>query len=496
MIPEYVDDDALREQDQVELDRYLKATDRAEDWPAAGQPFFSGREAQINAFRAMLDVMLDGRRANLAFVAHGAPGAGKSALLSQLVADMDDLPTSGGKPWLPVEIPRSAAASPHAVERAANRAMADRLSRRGGAAVREAAERAQATLQSALGGPLGESGVREEASDLFQRLREQPLDLPQADALGDQAQGILAQAGSGVHKALHAVMRRGFGAFGVALGPAPGVPDEGIMDVVAANPALWQEHRVVLFIDEAQNLKPGSESARELLETIYQGRAGAAVGLCFGGLPDTKSVLGDMGISRLPSGRTPRLGPLRLAEAETAIRRAFRQFRVCGGEGWIAPLAERSFGWPQHLQRHLTAALEVIRDADMDAGCADFAKAVQRGDRLREAYYHDRVESMSAHEDEVALVAQAFRDASRQWLPNRDLAAAAGLSENPSAYSTFRQAAIRAGLLIRGEGPGEPMGHYKIAIPSFGAFLRGEPPEPIRSPSAPNRTSRRSPSLG
>ena len=148
MIPEYVDDGALRKQDQVELDGYLKATDRAEDWPAAAQPFFSGREAQINAFRTMLDVMSDGRRTNLAFVAHGAPGAGKSALLSQLVADMDALPTLGGKPWLPVEIPRSAAASPHAI------------------------------------------------------------------------------------------LRRGFGAFGVTLGPTPGVPDEGIMDVVAAKLGL------------------------------------------------------------------------------------------------------------------------------------------------------------------------------------------------------------------------------------------------------------------
>ena len=480
MIPEYIDDGALRMQDDVDLDEYLKATDRAEDWPAAAQPFFSGREAQINAFRTMLDVMSDGRRTNLAFVAHGAPGAGKSALLNQLVADMDALPTLGDKPWLPVQIPRSAAASPHAVERAANRAAADRLSRQGPATTARAVERVRAGLQSALEGPLGEAGVREEALGLFQQLRERPPDSTQADALRDRAQGLLAQAGSGVHKALHAVLRRGFGAFGVTLGPAPGVPDEGIMDVVAANPALWQENRVVLFIDEAQNLNPGSESARDLLETIYQGRAGAAVGVCFGGLPDTKGVLGDMGISRLPSRRTPRLGPLPIPEAETVIRRAFHQFRVRSGEGWIAPLAERSCGWPQHVQRHLAAALEVIRDAGLNAGRADFAKAVREGDRLREAYYHDRVESMATYEDEATLVAQAFRSTPQKWLSNRDIAAAAGLSEDPPAYSAFRQAATRAGLLIRGEGPDEPLGHYKVAIPSFGAFLRSEPPVPIQ----------------
>ena len=63
-------------------------------------------------------------------------------------------------------------------------------------------------------------------------------------------------------------------------------------------------------------------------------------------------------------------------------------------------------------------------------------------------------------------------------------AAAAGLSEDPPAYSAFRQAATRAGLLILGEGPDEPLGRYKVAIPSFGAFLRGEPPEPIQPPGA------------
>ena len=178
-----------------------------------------------------------------------------------------------------------------------------------------------------------------------------------------------------------------------------------------------------------------------------------------------------MSISRLPSGRAPRLGPLPIPEAETVICRAFWQFQVHGGEGWIAPLAERSFGWPQHLQHLLTAALDVIRDAGVDAKRADFAKVVRVGDQLREEYYHNRIESMATYEDEPTLVARVFSGTPRKWLPNRDIAAAAGLSDDPPA---FRQAAVRAGLPIRGEGPGEPPRHYKVVIPSFGAFLREE----------------------
>lgn len=102
----------------------------------------------------------------------------------------------------------------------------------------------------------------------------------------------------------------------------------------------------------------------------------------------------------------------------------------------------------------------MIHHAGVDAGRADFAKAVREADRLREAYYHDPVESKATYGDEATLVAQTFRCAHRKWLPTRDIAAAAGLFEVPSAYSVFRRAAVRAGVLIRGKGPGKPLEHY------------------------------------
>lgn len=489
MMPQYVDDGALRPQDRVGLDAYLRTTDRAGAWPAGAQPFFSGREANINAFRDMLHCMLDGERMNLAFIVHGAPGAGKSALLHQLAADMGGLPEANGQPWLPVRLARSDAASPHAAERAANRAMAARLAQQGAEAIRQAAERAQAVIQRALDDHPEASGARTEALSLINDLGDGLSDPSGADDRDWRVRDLVDRAGSGVRRTLHAALRRGFGAFGVSMGPAPDLPDEGIADVVAANPGLWQEHKIVFFVDEAQNLNPNSESAKDLLQTIYQGDAGAAVGLCFGGLPDTEDILMKMGISRLPDGRIQGLAPLPVGDAEKVVRRGFKQFGVRGGGGWAKPLAERSCGWPQHIQRHLAAALAAIQDAGMDAGRADFAQAIREGDLRREDYYRRRRRSMRDHVDAAVGVAEAFAQMPGGSLRNPEIARAAGLSDDPEGYRDFRLAAVRAGLLaeVADSGGAEC---YRVPIPSFAAFLREEPAEPIPMLDVPMSTQR------
>lgn len=478
MIPQYVDDGALREQDDVGLDAYLRTTDRAGAWPAGAQPFFSGREADINAFRDMLRCMLDGERMNLAFIIHGAPGAGKSALLHQLAADMGNLPEVGGQPWLPVRLAGSDAASPHGAERVANRAAAARLAQQGPEAIRQAAEQARAVIDGALADRQDASGSRMEALKLINGLGEDLSNPARADDRDWQVRDLLGRAGSGVRRTLHGALRRGFGAFGVSVGPAPGQPAEGIADVVAANPRLWQEHRVMFFIDEAQNLNPDSQPAKDLLQTIYQGDAGAAIGLCFGGLPDTEDILIKMGISRLPYRRVRGLDALPCGDAEKVFRRGFEQFGVCGGDGWAKPLAKRSDGWPHHVQSHLAAALAALQGVGMDAEQADFTQAVREGDLRREDYYRRRRRSMRDHVDAAVGVAEAFARVSGEDLRNPDIALAAGLSDDPESYRSFRLAAIRAGLLVEVADSGGAE-RYRVPIPSFAAFLREDPPEPI-----------------
>ena len=49
--PNYIDRGELREQDMVSLQEYLAASDRAIPDRRRGMPFFSGREAELGAFR-------------------------------------------------------------------------------------------------------------------------------------------------------------------------------------------------------------------------------------------------------------------------------------------------------------------------------------------------------------------------------------------------------------------------------------------------------------
>ena len=116
----------------------------------------------------------------------------------------------------------------------------------------------------------------------------------------------------------------------------------------------------------------------------------------------------------------------------------------------------------------------------MDAGRADFAKAVREGDLRREDYYRRRRRSMRDYVDAAVGVAEAFAQMPGGSLRNPEIARAAGLSDDPEGYRDFRLAAIRAGLLAEVADSGGTE-RYRVPIPSFAAFLREEPAEPIPS---------------
>ena len=74
----YQDHGNLRGQDSIGAERYLLLKDRA-PMTGRGVPFFSGREAEISAFREMANGLSLGDGANATIVVEGPPGAGKSA---------------------------------------------------------------------------------------------------------------------------------------------------------------------------------------------------------------------------------------------------------------------------------------------------------------------------------------------------------------------------------------------------------------------------------
>lgn len=74
--PNYVDDGALREQDGVPLKRFLSYQDRVKAL-MGGQPFFSGREAEVGVFRQVLNALSEGVQEDATIAVEAPPGAAR-----------------------------------------------------------------------------------------------------------------------------------------------------------------------------------------------------------------------------------------------------------------------------------------------------------------------------------------------------------------------------------------------------------------------------------
>ena len=126
--PAYLDTGKLRPQDDVDLDVFIDSGDRAIVADGVAQPFFSGRERELAAFYKTLFHFGRGYRENLTQVIEGPPGAGKSALMAQCMAETRgfEAPRNGGR-WLPVRLPAAAAGSAGELAARINEAIARRL---------------------------------------------------------------------------------------------------------------------------------------------------------------------------------------------------------------------------------------------------------------------------------------------------------------------------------------------------------------------------------
>ena len=363
----YVDDGALREQDGVPLPVFLADKDRAQ-LTGRGQPFFSGREREINAFRSMANALLLGRPGNAALVVEGPPGAGKSALMAQCQEEMRTLPPtgSGERRWLPVLLNGARAECPQAIGQAVDEAIAKRLAQE----LLSATGADRADREARLRAFLGEGGAR--------------------------------KAEQGIKTIAESMLQRGFSVMGFQLGAAPSGLLEDIEAVSAKRSHQWNDWQTVLLIDEAQGISGRvSGAVPGTLSSIHQGMVSAPLSFCAFGLPGTWDALGDAGISRASAGHDLPLAGLDDRAARMAVDRCFARFVVTHGEAWQAAIRERSANWPQHLATYLHAALTILQanapspEVMGDARRSPLSEAIALGDAGRKAYYGRRLRGMT-----------------------------------------------------------------------------------------------------
>jgi len=445
----YRDDGKLRDQDIVDVERYLSMRDRA---PATGRgvPFFSGREREIGVFREMADDLSLGLAANASIVVEGPPGAGKSALMCQFMEDLRSLPPAGagGRRWLPVPISASDAESPPYLADAIDEAIVSRL----------AAELLATDSASRKSG---------EATSFAEKLSEYwggDIDLARARTKAKE------------------FFDRGGSVMGFSLGASREGPPKTISEAACRRSNAWQSWQIVLMIDEAQGIEPGKRHAGGgTLSALHQGIVRAPISFCAFGLPGTLLALGDVSVSRPSGGRAIHLGGLDDRAAGQTVDRCFNAFGVKGGAAWREAILARAANWPQHLAVYLNAAIRQLREASperMDAAEADIGAAMREGDRVRERYYGQRLARLRRRHGGFEKLARDLvpalleRGGRLSYSELFDLVEEFGQRTFPPSGTTateFIRDAEHSGFLA----PAEDGNIYSMPIPQFAGHLLG-----------------------
>ena len=481
----YIDDGALRPQDQIALSLFLSTQDRAKLLSQQGVPFFSGRESEVNVFRRALIGLEQGLLADATIAVEGPPGAGKTALMAQCIGEVAMRPpTPEGREWLPVIVEPDDTNSPEAFGRTIDRAIARRL------ASTDHQDQAKQILAEIAGlvelAPKDQAGEAREVADFIRHTakRMAAARRDEINAVMDRTAQNLAALLPRIKSAGRAILDRGFSITGFAIGAAQATPQVSIADVASARGGGWDPYQIALFVDEAQMIparNPNTGQPSSVLSRIHQGRAGAALSLCVFGLPGTSEALADAGISRTVAERSIRLGPLDQSDCEKAARRCLGQFQVANADGWVANIVARSNEWPQHLAGYLVAAMSEIGEhpapcGGYDAAQASLERAIAAGNTTRQQYYEQRRKSLG-RTGQLQLARRLAPELRASGpLSEERLQAAIGEAEpgcTKDERREFIQAAIRAGFLEeRQEG-------YAMPIPSFAAHLLNEPSESL-----------------
>ena len=261
----------------------------------------------------------------------------------------------------------------------------------------------------------------------------------------------------------------------------------------ARNAGDWgPKHRVVVFVDEVQEVEPGSP-ATELLKDLHA-QGDIPVLLVCAGLGNSERRLSDAGLSRVEQVVT--LGRFEADEAEDCARRTLRMAVDEGVRGtdadiarWAQRVARASDDWPRHLHVYLQGVWTTLLGQDVpDLGTADMDAAIQAGDSGREAYYRSRLDAAKTPVSISRLLHERIaRDGGLSQQQARDTIREAFESAGKGEREDWREqfdstgecffALLRAGVISL-----DGSRRCVSPIPSFSRFiLEDDPPEGRRA---------------
>ena len=155
--------------------------------------------------------------------------------------------------------------------------------------------------------------------------------------------------------------------------------------------------RVVLFVDEVQEVERGRPGAGLLKDLHAQGDM--PVLLVCAGLGNSERSLSDAGLSRIENVLT--LGRLRPDETVDCAERTLGEGIERGVRGtaadiarWGRRIARAADDWPRHLHVYLQATWGTLFEQDVpDLRTADLEATIRAADLARNEYYHSRIDA-------------------------------------------------------------------------------------------------------
>ena len=409
------------------LEEWLEQVDRAETSRA---PFFAGREREFAAFFRGLRLLERGNVGGDTLLFQGAPGAGKTGFMRECMEVVRRHSTSA-EPWVAVEV------KPGTLINAAD-------------TVREVSEAVDA-----------------------ERRHQKKWD--------SRTGAIRMGAESWLRKARREVAERGGGVAGVKLGAAPHDQRTAARQFKEAAPR-WRGVRILVFIDEAQNL-PTEQSAMAVLDCLHRGVEGIDLLAVFLGLSDTADRLGECGVSRPGAERLFDLGPLNEPDTNASIRATFDAYAIgeegSGRERWIKAIAESSQGWPQHMSRVAVAAAREAKRHNLDLSAASLPTALAAGEAAKAEYYDQRLGRAMPWPELYKRLALAATEKDGAYSLSKgriEALSAPTLAKHGVRLEDFLKESLHAGILAPA-GPSRIS--YRIPVPSFVRYLRELPIETV-----------------
>ena len=239
-------------------------------------------------------------------------------------------------------------------------------------------------------------------------------------------------------------------------------------------PKSVRECVFVLCVDEFQNLKNPSHS---LCEPLHDAGLVLKIVPFYFGLANVPSVLDASGVSRTLDEITITLGALTIPMAESILKEFLDTLRVeytsdVDCYELVSEVATRCDAWPHHLTSWMRAACSVLSSCDFVLSEQSRDKINDMGDQFRVDYYERRLDRCRF------LDSPTRRRTLGKLLEDRQTVSAENIQDSMTPLfeqsstrfdiTHFLDDAIRSGVLIK-----QPGGTLSVPIPSLANYLMG-----------------------